>query len=107
VAQDKRATPIDVQYARTIQDDVTYHLPAGFSFENAPASTDASWPNRAVLRISSKKTEDSVEVVRTLVYNFALLEPKEYSDLHSFYQKVATADQQPLVLTRSQAAKGN
>jgi hypothetical protein len=46
-------------------------------------------------------------VVRTLVYNFALLEPKEYSDLHSFYQKVATADQQPLVLTRSQAAKGN
>jgi hypothetical protein len=107
VAQDKRATPIDVQYARTIQDDVTYHLPAGFSLENAPASTDASWPNRAVLRISSKKTEDSVEVVRTLVYNFALLEPKEYSDLHSFYQKVATADQQPLVLTRSQAAKGN
>ena len=107
VAQDKRATPIDVHYARTMQDDVTYHLPAGFSLESAPASTDTTWPNRAVLRISSKKTEDSVEVVRTLVYNFVLLEPTEYPNLHDFYQKVATADQQQLVLTRVPVIKGN
>ena len=107
VAQDKRATPIDVQYAKTIQDDVIYHLPPGFSFESAPESSDASWPNHAILRISSKKSEDSVEVTRTLVYNFALLDPKDYPTLHDFYQKVATADQQQLVLTRSHAAKGN
>ena len=107
VAQDKRATPIDVHYAKTIQDDVTYHLPAGFSLESAPESKDATWPNRAVLRISSKKTEDSVEVVRTLVSNFVLLEPTEYPNLHDFYQKVATADQQQLVLTRVPVVKGN
>jgi hypothetical protein len=107
VAQEKRATPIDVQYAKTMEDDVTYHLPAGFSLESAPESSDASWPNHAMLKISSKKAEDSVEVVRTLVYNFTLLDPKEYPNLHDFYQKVAAADQQQLVLTRSQAAKGN
>jgi transglutaminase-like putative cysteine protease len=107
VTQDKRATPIDVQYAKTMQDDVTYHLPPGFSPESAPQSSDASWPNHAMLRISSRMTGDSVEVVRTLVYNFALLDPKEYPNLHDFYQKVATADQQQLVLTRSQAVKGN
>jgi hypothetical protein len=107
VAQDKRATPIDVHYAKTMQDDVTYHLPPGFSPESAPDSSDASWPNHAMLRISSKKAEDSVEVIRTLVYNYTLLDPKEYPNLHDFYQKVATADQQQLVLTRSQAAKGN
>jgi hypothetical protein len=46
-------------------------------------------------------------VVRTLVYNFAVLGPKDYPDLHDFYQKVATADQQPIVLSRVTAAKGN
>jgi hypothetical protein len=107
VAQDTRATPIDVQYAKTMQDDVTYHLPTGFSLEGTPEITDASWPNHAMLHITSKKAEDSVEVIRTLVYNFALLDPREYPNLHDFYQKVATADQQQLVLTRSPATKGN
>jgi len=46
-------------------------------------------------------------VHRTLAYNFTLLDPKEYPNLHDFYLKVATADQQQLVLTRSPAAKGN
>ncbi len=36
-----------------------------------------------------------------MAYNFTLLDPKYYSDLHDFYQKVATADQQQLVLTRA------
>jgi hypothetical protein len=107
VAQDKRATPIDVHYAKTVQDDATYHLPPGFSLESAPEISDAAWPNHALLKIVSKKTEDSVEVVRTLIYNFTLLDPKDYTSLHDFFQKVATADQQQLVLTRSQAAKGN
>jgi hypothetical protein len=42
-----------------------------------------------------------------LAHNYTLLDPKDYNDLHGFYQKVATADQQQLVLTRTTAAKGN
>jgi hypothetical protein len=42
-----------------------------------------------------------VTITRTLAYNFAVLDPKEYSDLHDFYQKVAAADQQQLVLARA------
>jgi hypothetical protein len=33
--------------------------------------------------------------------------PEEYQDLRGFYQKVATADQQQLVLTRDPDGKGN
>ena len=33
VAQDKRVTPVDVHYAKTEQDDVTYHLPAGYTID--------------------------------------------------------------------------
>jgi len=35
VAQDKRATPVDVRYPKIEQDDVVYHLPPGFNVESA------------------------------------------------------------------------
>jgi hypothetical protein len=38
---------------------------------------------------------------------FTIAKPEEYQDLRAFYQKVAAADQQELVLTRAPAAKGN
>jgi hypothetical protein len=107
VAQDKRTIPVDVRYARLEQDDVTYHLPPGFAVESVPQLNDLSWPSHAMLKIKANPSSDTVNVTRTLVYNYTLLDPKSYADLHDFYQKVATADQQQLVLTRSAVAKGN
>ncbi len=107
VAQDKRTTPVDVQYPKSQEDDVTYKLPAGFSIESGPQQANAAWPNHAILKITSTNTPDSARVVRVLVYNFALLGASDYPSLHDFYQKVATADQQQLVLTRAAVAKGN
>jgi hypothetical protein len=48
-----------------------------------------------------------VTIARSLARAFVIVIPKEYEDLRGFYQKVATSDQQQLVLTSSQAAKGN
>jgi hypothetical protein len=107
VAQDKRVSPIDVHYSKTEEDDVTYHLPPGFSVESAPQPSNPMWPAHAILKISETTGPDSVNVLRTLVYNFTLLPPADYSSIHEFYQKVATADQQQLVLTHSSVAKGN
>jgi hypothetical protein len=107
VAQDERLTPVDVRYAKMEQDDVTYRLPPGFNVESAPQTANAAWQDHALLKIGSQSTADSVRVVRTLAYNFTLLDPKDYQNLHDFYQKVATADQQQLVLTRAPVAKGN
>jgi len=86
---------------------VTYHLPPGFAVESMPQDPNTSWPEHALLKIHSSGRDGSVTVQRTLAYNFTLLDPKEYPNLHDFYQKVATADQQQLVLTRSPAPKGN
>jgi Domain of Unknown Function with PDB structure (DUF3857)/Transglutaminase-like superfamily len=107
VAEEKRTAPVDVHFAKLQQDDVTYHLPPSFTVESAPQGANPAWPNRAVLKINSKTEGDSVNVTRVLAYNFVLLEPKNYSDLHDFYQKVAAADQQQLVLTRTPVAHGN
>jgi hypothetical protein len=107
VAQEKRTTPVDVHYAQLEEDDVTYHLPAGFTVESAPQTASTAWPDHAVLKIGSQSTADSVNTKRTLAYNFTILGPTDYPSLHDFYQKVATADQQQLVLTRAPVAKGN
>ncbi len=107
VAQDKRTIPVDVEYARMVKDDVTYHLPEGFSIESGPQATDVPWPNHAALKIASTPAANGIQVIRTMAYNFTMLDPKEYGGLHDFYQKVATADQQPMVLTRAAVARGN
>ena len=107
VAQDKRTTPVDVHFPKIEQDEVTYHLPAEFAVEAPPAPASVSWPRYAVFKDSSTVKGSDVTIVRTLGYNFTLLQSKDYGDLHDFYQKVAAADQQQLVLTRSPAIKGN
>jgi hypothetical protein len=107
VAQAKRDMPIDVHYPRKDVDEITYHLPPGFTVESAPQSSSVPWPNHAILKIDSKSEADSVKVVRSLLYNYTLLSPQDYSQIHDFYQKVATADQQQLVLSRAAVAKGN
>ncbi|MGD1090199.1 MAG: hypothetical protein ABR955_15955, partial [Verrucomicrobiota bacterium] len=107
VAQDKRSVPVDVHYASMEMDEVVYHLPAGFTVESAPQTTALTWPDHAMLKIGSATKGNDVTVVRNFAHNYAILDSKEYADLHDYYQKIALADQQPLVLTRASAAKGN
>ncbi len=107
VAQDKRSTPIDVHFASMEQDDVAYRLPPGFAVESAPQTADLAWPDHAIFRVVTTSQSGSVQIKRILAHNYTILDPKDYADLHGFYQKVATADQQQLVLTTSPPSKGN
>lgn len=107
VAVDKRTVPIDVRYPRLEQDQVAFHLPSGYTLESLPAAANISWPNHALLKIAAGASGDAVTINRTMVYNYTLLAPDTYADLHGFYQKAATADQEQIVLTRAAAAKGN
>jgi Domain of Unknown Function with PDB structure (DUF3857)/Transglutaminase-like superfamily len=107
VAQDKRIIPIDLHYPKMEQEDVVYHLPSGYTVESAPKIPDLLWPNHALLRMNFTAKNGTVEVQRAFARNFTLLGPSDYNDLHDFYLKIAAADQQPLVLTRTPVAKGN
>ncbi len=95
VASDHREIPIDVHYPERLVDDVTYHLPEGFAVESAPQGATIPWASSAQLRVVSKTDKDSVEIARSLAYNFTLLEEKDYNQLRGLrIRKVATADQQ-------------
>jgi hypothetical protein len=107
VAQDKRSVPVDVHYASMEQDQVVYHLPAGYTVESAPQTAALTWPEHAMLKIASATKDSDVIVVRSFAHNYAILDSKEYTDLHDYFQKIALADQQQLVLTRAAVVKGN
>ncbi|HEV2214676.1 MAG TPA: DUF3857 domain-containing protein [Terracidiphilus sp.] len=105
VAEAKRTVPVDVHYPKSVVDQVTYTLPPGLTVESTVQPISLPWPNHALLRAVSKADGNKLEVVRVLVYNYTILEPMEYSDLRDFYEKVAKADSDQIVLERS-ASRG-
>ncbi|MGA2086738.1 MAG: DUF3857 domain-containing protein [Terracidiphilus sp.] len=107
VDQEKRLEPVDMHYGDQITDQVVYHLPAGLAVESAPQDTKIPWPEHAVFITRTVSAPGQITIARILSRAFTIAKPEEYQDLRGFYQKVATADQQQLVLTRAPAAKGN
>jgi len=107
VNQEKRLEAVDMHYADMVTDQVVYHFPAGFSIEGSPQDTKISWAGHAGLSTKSLTAASQITVARQLARAFTFAKPEEYQDLRGFYQKVAAADQQQLVLTTSTGAKGN
>ncbi|MFZ1087047.1 MAG: DUF3857 and transglutaminase domain-containing protein [Terracidiphilus sp.] len=107
VEQEKRQTSVDMHYADQVKDQITYHLPAGFTVEGAPQDATIPWAGHAVLVTKSVSAPGEITMVRSLLRGFTVAKPEEYQDLRGFYQKIAAADQQQLVLTRVKTEKGN
>ena len=100
-----------MRYAERTDELVTYRLPEGVVVEGAPKDTQVPWQGHAVYGLKTTTQPGTVTVDRQIVRAFAQAKAEEYQDLRGFYQKVASADQQQLVLTTSgqpaPAAKGN
>ncbi len=106
VNEEKRLLPVDMRYGDRITDQVTYHLPDGMTVEGAPQDSNFSWPGHALLVAKSLVQPTQIVIGQTLSLGFTLAKPDEYQDLRGFYQKLAAADQEEVVLTAS-PAKGN
>jgi hypothetical protein len=104
VAEEKRETAVDLHYAEQVIDDAVYHLPAGFTVESAPQPTQMPWPDHAALVIKSQPSPGAIDIKHIYARAFVLLDPKEYPALRDYYQKLATTDQQQVVLGPSTAA---
>jgi hypothetical protein len=107
VDQEKRTEMVDMHYGDRVTDQVVYRLPPSLSVEGAPQDTKISWPDHAVFITKTVTAPGQVTIARTLGRAFTFAKPEEYQDLRGFYQKVAAADQQQLVLTAAPTAKGN
>jgi Domain of Unknown Function with PDB structure (DUF3857)/Transglutaminase-like superfamily len=105
VDEDKRQAPVDMHYASTITDQVTYHLPAGYTVEGAPKDSNIPWSPKAQLVTKITQDEGKIVVVRQLTRGFAVLKADQYQDLRGFYEKVAANDQQQVVLAKAAVAQ--
>jgi hypothetical protein len=107
VDQAKRIEPVDMHFGEVITDQIVYHLPAGFTVEGAPQDAKIPWTGYAVFVARSKIDPGQITIARLFSRAFTLAKPDQYQDLRGFYQKVAAADQQQLVLAAAPASKGN
>jgi hypothetical protein len=107
VSDEKRVAPIDLHYAEQVIDDTVYHLPAGFTVESTPQPAQLPWAGRAQLVVKTASGEGTIEIKHVFARGFVLLDAKEYPALRSYYQTMATADQQQLVLVQNSGATGN
>lgn len=105
-ADGDRTLPVDMRYPAQDQEQITYQLPAGFTIDNKPADATLRFGENAAYEARTKVASGSVTNARVLARGFIFLAPKDYVQLHDFYQKVVATDQQPLVLGGSQANKG-
>jgi hypothetical protein len=105
VSEEKRATPVDLHFAEQIIDDVVYHLPAGYAVESAPQPVQLPWPDHAALVVKTQPGPGLIDIKHIFARAFVVLDPKEYPALRDYYQKIATGDQQQVVL--AQTATGN
>jgi Domain of Unknown Function with PDB structure (DUF3857)/Transglutaminase-like superfamily len=107
VAEEKRLTPVDMQFPERMTDQVIYHLPANLSVEGAIQDANIPWPQHAVYIVKSKTELGQITITRALLRGFDIVAPSEYQDLRGFYQKVAAGDQQQLVLHAAPQVNGN
>lgn len=101
VAEEKREMPVDMEHPETVVDDVTYRLPDGFAVESAPPVAKIPWSGYAALGTKSTVDKSTVVLSRTFIRGFSMVAAKDYPALRDFYQKVAAADQQQLVLQQA------
>jgi hypothetical protein len=97
-ASTTRTLPVDMHYAAQEQEQITYGFPEGYVLEAAPEDAKLAWENNAVYQLRSKVEPTQITSARILARGFTLLDAKDYTALHDFYQKVVAADQMHIVL---------
>lgn len=102
-----RSTPVDMHYGEQITDQVTYDIPAGVQIEHAPQDERIPWGENAIFAVKTKSAPNQITIARSLARSFIFEKPEEYDNLRSFYQKVAAADQEELIVSSAPAAGAN
>jgi hypothetical protein len=102
--QEKRLEAVDMHYPERVTDIVNYDLPAGMTVEGAPQDNKVVWAGHAVYVVKSQSSPGKLTIANSEARGFDLATPDQYQDLRGFYQKVAAADQEQVVLSQTTTA---
>lgn len=104
-ADTTRELPVDMRYPAQEQEQITYVLPHGFTLAHTPEDAKLKWEDNAAYELQTKIEGSSITDARIFARAFTVLDAKDYGPLRDFYQKVVTADHQPLVLAGEQVGE--
>jgi hypothetical protein len=96
-----------MHFAGQVIDDAVYHLPPGYAVESAPQPVQLPWPGHAALVVKTQSGPGTIDIKHIFARAFVMLAPTEYAALRDYYQKIATNDQQQLVLAPTAGGAGN
>jgi hypothetical protein len=103
---ENRTVPVYFEYSNLMQDAVRFTYPSSFTLESQPASEKVPFGQVAAYSIDAKTTPNSITVFRNLSRGFFISPVTEYPALRSFYTKLETKDQEPIVLKSNATTAG-
>jgi hypothetical protein len=65
------------------------------------------WPDHAVLVVKTQLGPGTINIKHVFARAFVVLDAKEYPELRDYYQRIATNDQQEVVLAPAGTGAGN
>jgi hypothetical protein len=98
-AAEQRQNMLDFQYPRTIADEVTLHLPDGYSIESVPANVTND-RKAFVYKSEWQNGASSVTMKRTFIINAIQIDRRLYGQVREFWAKALSVDAEPLVLKK-------
>ncbi len=98
-----RQEPIDLHYPYMEKDQITLHIPDGFTVGNVPKEARVDLPQYAVYISAAKAAGQTVSYGRTFIMANVLFGPQEYDKLKSFLDDVSSKDRAQVVLDHAAA----
>lgn len=101
-----RVYPIYFQFPYQHSDDVTIALPLGWQITNVP-TPEKQDQHIISYTMQAENNKGTLHLNRALSVDILLLDAKYYSALRSFFQRVRTVDEQPVMLQPAGASAAN
>ncbi|HWW61344.1 MAG TPA: DUF3857 domain-containing protein [Thermoanaerobaculia bacterium] len=95
-----RRNPIYYSYAHRYEDDITLHMPEGYSVESIPQPLKMDLGG-AAYSTQYANANGTLTLKRSMAINTVLIGADNYKVLRSFYSRVANADQETVVLKKA------
>ncbi len=99
----KREPPVDLHYARQVQDVMRLTLPDGLTIESTPEDHKQAFANKALFEVKATRAAGSVTSYRTMMLAMPVFLPADYDASRGFYGKLDAKDQETIVLSRAPA----
>jgi hypothetical protein len=102
----ERNNDVYFHFPERIADGVRLKLPANWKLDAAPEATNFQFEDISLYKASVQLAGNSLVLRRDYVEDSVLVPRKLYPQMRDFYAKLATKDQEPVLLQVSQAGNG-